>query len=197
MKILHLVSSAGQYGAETMLLELATALKDAGCDLVLGVFENQHSRNTQIHKSAIERGLDSRLISCSGRIDQKAVKEVRSLLQGNEIDVLHSHGYKSNLYGYLAARKANIPLVTTCHGWPGGTLALSCYYILDKVILHRFDRIIAVSESLVRSLRWAAIPNQRINCIPNGVTQVASHRCLSDEASQLPSTKRIDRKSVV
>ena len=57
MKILQLISSAGHYGAENMLLNLAKSLERLGCTCVLGVFENLHRPNTEIaeHRSEERR----------------------------------------------------------------------------------------------------------------------------------------------
>ena len=40
---------------------------------------------------------------------------IRAVVRSNEIDLLHTHGYKADIYAYLAARRLNLPSVATCH----------------------------------------------------------------------------------
>src|SRR2546422_1106644 len=48
MKILQLISSAGHYGAENMLLNLAKSLERLGCTCVLGVFERSEEHTSEL-----------------------------------------------------------------------------------------------------------------------------------------------------
>src|SRR5260370_41649088 len=98
MKILQLISSGGQYGAENVVLELATSLQRLGCEPIVGVFENQHCPNTEILQSARERGLEGVRIRCAGRFDPKAIAEVRTFVRQRGIEIVHTHGYKANFY---------------------------------------------------------------------------------------------------
>src|SRR2546425_5532176 len=73
MKILQLISSAGHYGAENMLLNLAKSLERLGCTCVLGVFENLHRPNTEIAEHAQQLGLQPSPILCRAPVIRKAV----------------------------------------------------------------------------------------------------------------------------
>jgi glycosyltransferase involved in cell wall biosynthesis len=193
MKILHLISSGGQFGAENVLLELSTALKQLGCDLIVAVFENKKSHNIEVYRLAKQRGLGAQLIPCAGKFDGEAIRQLERCIRENEIDVLHSHGYKSNIYGYWVARKMRIAKVATCHGWPGNSFALRSYYLLDKIVLQGFDRVIAVSEPTAAILRRAAIPTHKIRLISNGVDAARFHEF---EGSSKIANRSSRRKSI-
>lgn len=169
MKVLHLVSSAGQYGAENMLLGLVAALGALECESVIGVFANQHKPNLALLRAAETLGLPAAGIECAGRWDRKAIAQIRLLLDRHESNVVHSHGYKSNLYGYWAARQARIPIVATCHGWPGTTPLLRSYYRLDKFLLRRFDQVVAVSDEIKDTLRRGGVASEKLQRIDNGI----------------------------
>jgi len=169
MRILQLISSAGYYGAENVLLCLAESLRSSGHENVIGVFRNQHKPNTQIADRARAAGLETVIIPCRSRIDREAVAAIRECIKTKEIDLLHTHGYKSNIYGIKAARAARIPLVATCHNWPGLTLPLRLYSILDRIALHRANHIVAVSDNVRKRLRRFAIPASKITVIQNGI----------------------------
>jgi glycosyltransferase involved in cell wall biosynthesis len=169
MRILQLISSSGQYGAENVLLELVTSLKKIQCESLVGVFENEHRPNTEIANAASKRGLSVERVHCGGRFDRKAVEEIQLLIRRCGIDLVHSHGYKSNLYGYWGARREGIPIVASCHGWMGKGIRLRSYYLLDRLVLRRFDHLVAVSDQIASALRWAAIPQRKVSVIDNGI----------------------------
>jgi len=53
----------------------------------------------------------------SNRFDLKVVNKLAQYIKENSIDVIHTHGYKSDIIGVLAAKKAKIPVVITPHGF--------------------------------------------------------------------------------
>lgn len=75
-------------------------------------------------------------------IDFDAFRKIIDLIRKNDIDILHSRDYKTNLYALLIRKFfcKNIKIVTTAHGWVGKGLKLSLYYTLDKLIVASFDR---------------------------------------------------------
>jgi glycosyltransferase involved in cell wall biosynthesis len=193
MKILQLISSAGQFGAENMMLELSTALEKLGCVVVVGVLGNKDDKKLEVYRQAKERGLNAQLMPCAGRFDTKTIRHIQSCARQNGIELLHSHGYKSNFYGYLATRKLRVDTIATCHGWPGSSLALQVYYRLDKFLLRKFDRVIAVSETMVSLLEVAGIPTDKISLVSNGVDTV---RFQSSNDARKPCSYAGSRKRV-
>lgn len=169
MRVLQLLSSAGFYGAENMLLNLCASQKDTGCESNLLVFYNAHQPNIEFYEAAKRRGLNPAMVRCEGRADWKALREIRRHIRESSVDVVHTHGYKADLYGYLAARREKKPVVATCHNWRDVGSALRLYNRLDRMALRRFDAIAAVSETVAEKLRLAGVPARRIRTIPNGI----------------------------
>ena len=54
------------------------------------------------------------------------------VIRAQKIAILHTHGYRSNIIGLLAARIVGIPAVSTCHGWIENGRALRLYNSLDR-----------------------------------------------------------------
>jgi glycosyltransferase involved in cell wall biosynthesis len=169
MRVLQLLSSAGFYGAENMLLNLCVSQKSAGVDTTLLVFYNAHQPNLELYEEAKRRGLNPSMVRCEGRIDWKALREIRSQIRERAIDVVHAHGYKADLYAYIAARRERKPVVATCHNWREVGSALRVYNRLDRMALKRFDAIAAVSDAVAGKLRLAGVPAGRIRTVPNGI----------------------------
>src|SRR5277367_5962288 len=99
MRILHLISSGGYFGAENMLVNLARGLNQLGLYSVVGVFENVGDPHIEVADRARKNSLPVILIPCTGKFDRAAVKRLRSHLQEEEIDIIHTHGYKASFYG--------------------------------------------------------------------------------------------------
>jgi len=109
VKVLQLISSGGYYGAENMLLNLATSQEKAGCRNSLLLFHNLHQPNLEFYERAQRSGLNARMIRCKGRADWRTVREIQKCMREDSVDLIHTHGYKADLYGYLAARSSAIP----------------------------------------------------------------------------------------
>ncbi len=169
MKVLQLISSGGYYGAENMLLNLCASQQKAGCQNSLMIFYNVHAPNIEFYERARRRGLSVRMVHCQGRADWRAVRQIEECIQEDGIEVLHTHGYKADLYGYVAARRSGRPIVATCHNWLGGTAALGIYNHLDRMALKRFHGLAAVSDSVAQRLLDSGVAAKKIRTIANGI----------------------------
>ncbi|MGE5570045.1 MAG: glycosyltransferase family 4 protein [Rhodospirillales bacterium] len=167
--VLHLISSSGFYGAENMLLTLAKAQRCQGWKVVVGVFENSGRPGGELPEHARRACLQVASVPCDGRIDLGVVGRLRKLIRGLDISVLHTHGYKADLYGYAAARGLRVGLISTCHNWTNETRALRLYAALDRRVLARFPLVAAVSPRVAGALRRAGVPANRLRMIANGV----------------------------
>jgi glycosyltransferase involved in cell wall biosynthesis len=169
LKILQLISSGGYYGAENMLLNLCASQESAGCRHSLLLFYNVHAPNVELYERARRRGITVRMVHCKGRADWRTVREIREYIAQDQIDLVHAHGYKADLYGYMAARGMEKPIVATCHNWVGGTAALGIYNRLDRMVLKRFNAIAAVSDAVRERLLQCGICSAAVKTIANGI----------------------------
>jgi glycosyltransferase involved in cell wall biosynthesis len=167
VKVLHLISSSGVYGAEKMVTGLCAALPQFGVSVTLEVFDNQHNRNVDVAEYAAAAGVPVRLLRCGGRFDPRAVRRLRADVAALGIDILHAHGYKANLYGYLATRASRTNIVATNHRFDTGRNNR-----LDGPLLRRFDAVYAVSDEARDSLR-SEYRIARAMTIGNGIDPAA------------------------
>jgi glycosyltransferase involved in cell wall biosynthesis len=87
----------------------------------------------------------------------------------HNVNILHPHGYKADLYAFAASWPGRAALVATCHNWPSNLLKMRMYAALDRLVLRRFDQVIAVSDFASDILhRWGVHPD-RVSTIYNGV----------------------------
>jgi glycosyltransferase involved in cell wall biosynthesis len=191
MKVLHIISSGGMYGAEAVILNLSQALNESSDSSVLGVFSNSSNPNLQIHKSALREGIESNLIPCKGQIDGTVATSIRDLAARTKADVVHAHGYKADVYTYVALRGTATPVVSTCHNWLKDNPLVSFYGMVDRFVLRNYDAVIAVSYEVRTRLLKAGVGAEKIHFIRNGIDlrpfaqAVPSLSAASDSANSL------------
>ena len=187
--VLHLISSEGFYGAESMLLNLARSLNASGCRAIIGVFQNSQNPHTELAERAQKEGLPVDVVPCKGQLDRSAVRYLEELIDRQGVDVVHTHGCKANAYGSVAGRRLRVPLVATYHmawPWPDRSVRLYGYHFLDRLVLQRFQKIATVSEAVAKSLTHAGLSRRKITTIANGINErpfaaVARNAAASDD----------------
>lgn len=169
MRVLHLISSGGMYGAEAVILNLSHALQQAGDVCVIASFRNASS---QLHERALAEHVPAVLVDCEGQLSASAVKSIRAAVTQHRIQLVHAHGYKADLYAWAALRGTGVALVSTCHTWYDNDLALRVYGALDRWVLRRYARVVAVSAEVEERLLHSGVKAGRVRRIRNGVDPV-------------------------
>ncbi len=169
MRVLHIISSCGMYGAEAVILNMSRMLNEGPHRSVVGVFLNSSNPNVQLHESASREGIESHVIPCSGRLDRGAIRRIRELAAQMGADVVHAHGYKADLYVYFALRRSRMALVSTCHTWYDVDAKDYFYGVVDRLTLRSYERIVAVSEGVREYLLRARVRAEKISMIRNGI----------------------------
>lgn len=169
LTVLLLVSSEGYFGVENMLVNLAAALGKLECRCVVGVFRDSRFGSTDVADRAREQGLVVELIPCAGRFDPGAAAFIRKIVRAHQVDVIHTHGYKTDIYACAASVGSAVSLVATCHNWLGRSWFMRAYAVLDRWSLKCFDRVVVVSEIVGETLRRSGIPAEKLRLISNGV----------------------------
>jgi glycosyltransferase involved in cell wall biosynthesis len=168
MKVLHIISSGGMYGAEAVILNLLRMMRDGPHEAALGIFHNALNPNRQFCEAADREGFAPKLIECSGQVDRATVRAIRELAVAEGADVLHAHGYKADIYCFFAVR-GRVPLVSTCHTWYDTDFLVTLYGKADRFALRSFQRVVAVSEEVRRQLLGAGVRSERIRMVRNGI----------------------------
>jgi glycosyltransferase involved in cell wall biosynthesis len=157
------------YGAEAVILNLSRTLNEGGHHGILGVFSNSAKPNIHLHESAAKAGVESHLIPCRGQIDRTVTRRIRELARQTQAEVVHAHGYKADVYAYLALHGAGIPLVSTCHNWLKQNPLVSFYGVVDRFVLRKYTAVVAVSDEVRRRLLSAGVREDQVYQVENGI----------------------------
>jgi len=167
VNILHLRSSAGMFGAEKVILNLAKTSNITGVKNYIACISNSNNPQTELVKQAMQEGFEA--INICADSNYGLFNKLVLVLKENKIKVIHTHGYKEDIIGLFAAKKIGIKIVSTVHGWTAHTFKVRIYEWLDKIILRFFDKIVVVSELLEIELKRAGILRSKIALIHNGI----------------------------
>lgn len=168
--ILHLISSNGLYGAENVILSIAKNMNFNGIKSMVVTIKNLHNPHSELFNEAQKRGITAQIIESRGRFDKRTINQLLELIHQHRISVIHSHNYKANFVGLLAARKARIPIIATNHLWTQADFKLRLYEFFDGLLLRKFKKIIVVSEQVRKDMLKANIPATKITVIKNGIS---------------------------
>ncbi len=106
----------------------------------------------------------------------KEYRALRQLISRLSPAIVHTHGYRADLVGGLAARRSDVPAVSTVHGFTGGNWRNQINEKLQLYALRHSAAAITVSRPLADRLAAEGILRERIHLIPNAI---AAPRALS------------------
>ncbi|MGH3788112.1 MAG: glycosyltransferase [Pseudonocardiaceae bacterium] len=173
MKILHVITGLGVGGAE---LQLRSVLQHSRhqCDVV--TLYNPGAVAGMISGD----GVRVRDLGMTRNTELSALGRLTRLIRAGGYDVVHTHLYRSCIYGRLAARLAGTPVVVTTEHSIGEThlerrrmtAGVRALYLGTDLCA---DATIAVSAAVAQRLTKWGVPSRKIEIIPNGLdfTRVA------------------------
>lgn len=167
MVIVHLTASPFFGGPERQMLGLALHMPDSCRSVFLSFAERGLC---QPFLDQLRRhGLRAEPLTHNFPHVHRAIVEIAAHLRELNADVLCCHGYKADILGYFAARRAGIPVVGVSRGWTAATRRVQCYEWLDKRILRHMDAVVCVSEGQALKVRRAGVHPDRVLVIRNAI----------------------------
>jgi glycosyltransferase involved in cell wall biosynthesis len=167
VKVLHVITGLGVGGAE---LQLRSIL--------------QHTRHESDVVTLYNPGPVAEMITGDGgrvrdlgmtcNTELPALLRLARLIRAGAYDVVHTHLYRSCIYGRLAARLVGTPVVVTTEHSIGEThlerrrmtLGVRALYLGTDLCS---DATIAVSDAVAHRLTKWGVPDRKIEIIPNGL----------------------------
>ena len=181
LSVLHVAVPGRAGGLETVLVELAGGLKRRGHRTVLAAVVEGETEAHPVLVRAAELHVEVHGIVASRRAYLREYLQLRKTIDLTRPDVVHTHGYRADFFGGLAARGAGVPWVSTAHGFTGGGRKNQLYEWLQVRAYRRAQRVVAVSKSIRDRLMREGVSGPRILLLPNAW---APRRILSREEAR-------------
>lgn len=170
LKILHLRDTHEVGGPGKTILETYRFMDRTRFELHLAVFLARHEgTESPFLREARRYGMPIHVIRGYNQYDPRLIARTSALVERLGIDIVHAHEVKSDVIAYLASRTHRVPIVTTLHGWIGNSAKQRALIRLDKQIVRRFDRVLAVSSRIHSELEAAGVPASRLRLIHNAI----------------------------
>ncbi|MFQ5873747.1 MAG: glycosyltransferase family 4 protein, partial [Dehalococcoidia bacterium] len=147
-----------------------------GFDIQVAIFHRRQTSTHSLHPMVMEarrRGVEAEQLNGGPRLPLRGVLHLADKLKREGFSLLHTHDYKTDILGLLAARLAGVPCVATVHGYVFVSRRVRIYKMLDLLALRFFSRIITVSEDLRRELLAAGLPEEKVVTVHNVVDSTA------------------------
>ncbi|TDL32601.1 glycosyltransferase [Jeotgalibacillus sp. S-D1] len=168
MKILHVISGGETGGSKNHVLSLFKGKTTN--DMKLLVFQKG-----KLYEEAVSRGINVTLMEQKNRYDVFLLKKLRAFIEKNNIQIVHSHGARANLFVRLIHKNISAKWVVTVHSDPDldfmhNRKMSRVFSALNKWALPKTDRIFAVSDRFKTMLKNYGIADKKIVPIYNGIS---------------------------
>ena len=140
--------------------------------VVVTYIRDVRDREFRIGDRARERRLTYYELPERGKFDLKVLFAIRDLVIQYDINLIHAHDYKTDLFAFLIRCwlwQRHIKVITTAHGWALTGLKGNLYRRLDLFLMRRFDHLIAVSHATRALMLSARLPERLISVVHNGI----------------------------
>jgi glycosyltransferase involved in cell wall biosynthesis len=186
INVAHFHSSNGVYGAERWTTTQIKYLnKSVVAPLVVTIGTKKGSK--LFHDYVANQGYDVAHLAISGKLNFDAIISLRKLLVERDIDILHTHGFKSDIIGYLASRFLPLRLVSTPHGWSADEGSrIRVYEAISRVFLKRFCHVYPLSPALRDDLLLRGFSEDRLRLILNAVDTNVFDLCFANRECRQP-----------
>ncbi len=171
MRILQLIAPGGVGGAETVVAAGSAALAELGASVQIGIItETRAPERAETFQQRVDDAGVTRIgLTAARRLDPCLARSLRALIEREQFDVVHAHGYKAVVYASLAAQP-DTRLFATHHGQGGGGRLVGLYVRLSLLAYRRFTRVFAVSEATRKHLISRAVPRRLVHTLHNFIS---------------------------
>jgi len=205
INILQFICPTGFYGAERWVLALNNNFNQEKVRSYLAVTREENSQLEIVKHFKSDEGKVFE-IETTSRFSPAALTSLCKLIKENKIDVIHTHGYKSDILGIVAAKLTGIKSVSTPHGFgKHNDFKLKAYISIGKYGLRFFDRVVPLSQQLSDEVLGAGVPGRKVTFIRNAVDlkEVEQYRLKAHDREHSAQLKigyigqMIERKNIV
>ena len=169
-------------GPGRTILDCACSLEGDDFHFIIGGFSGGQQQTNEYTQEAKKRGLETVIIKENRSFDINVVRQILSIIKNYEIDIIHTHDFRSDLFGILCSKISKRPVIATVHGWIANDRKGRIYTWLDKLILRLCNHIISVSRRTAKIVTDSGISSDKVIVINNAL-RIENYICNKSDKS--------------
>jgi glycosyltransferase involved in cell wall biosynthesis len=169
MRVLHVLAPAPFGGLERVVHTLAVGQRDSVSQVRVLALLDAGAPEPATVAQLRDAGIDVRPIALRGRAYIRRWRAIRRECELFRPNVLHTHGYVSDVLSALLTVEPGVRKVSTAHGFGNGPWKERLYEWLQRRAYRRFDAVVAVSRQLASELVAAGVSPDRVHSIANAL----------------------------
>lgn len=178
-KVLLLRCSDAFLGAENVVLQLALNLQCCGYEPLVAVTQDDGQVTPELALRAEANGVKTKIFKAAGAFDFSVVRRIKSYIENESIDIIHTHGYRENIYALLSGYIKNT--VATNHLWKRSTRKLKIYAFIDSIVMRLIPAVVAVSAPIRDEMLERGLSDKRLHIVSNGINVSTHAKCCTQE----------------
>ena len=165
-RVLHVVAPGDVGGLESVVGMLAAGHRRAGLDVRIAAVLSGGGGDAYVERLRAS-GVPVTAVRVGGRAYLAERAGVARVLRDFPAQVVHTHGYRTDVVDAGLGRRAGAATISTVHGFTGGSRKNRFNEWVQEWSLRRFDAVVAVAAPIVERLVRRGVPRDRIALLPN------------------------------
>ncbi len=167
--VLHIIDSFDQGGTERQAIQLVRLLHESNRYRVhLACLHDRGVLRSEVARLGIGEVTAYPLNSFFNRNFAVQLRRLKCCLREREIDIVHTHGLYTNIFGIIGATLAGVPIRIASRRETGG-LRNGLRRWGERRVLSLSHAIVANAEAVRQDLIGEGVPSQKVMTVYNGV----------------------------
>lgn len=166
-RVLHVTAPAAYGGLESVVAALAAEQRRRGYDVHMAATLTENARSHPFLDALRGDGATVHIVQIGNRAYLREISMLSAIVRAVQPDVLHSHGYRSDVIGSRVARKCGRPIISTVHGFASTDRRGRFYEFLQRRSYRSFSAVAVVSRPQIGDLVRAGVSPSKIRLIRN------------------------------
>ena len=170
IRVLELRSVRGTGGGPEKTILFGAAKAAADVHVTVCYIRDRRDDTFGLDARARSLGVDYVEVYERHSLDRAIMPQLDRVIRERQIAIVHAHEYKTDLVALWLARRTGVVPLATAHWWTGHSpRERFVYYPVDKFLLARYPRVIAVSTDIKNELVRRGARADRVTVILNAI----------------------------
>lgn len=169
IEVLHLIDSYRIGGPGKTIINSARYINRREYRVHVASFTSPTKPHNEFATAVRAAGIPYLELPETRRFNWSHVSTLRDYVRRHRIRVLHAHGYRTDVMGWVVTRGLAVAVVTTHHGWIRNNSRQHLFARLALRLCTRFDGVELVSDQMREELPAAFRHSDRVTIVRNGI----------------------------